>query len=44
MFVSTLSTELLAKMELQAYWDAVGQKYTGCDFYQSALHSTKKIL
>jgi len=21
---------------LQAYWDAIGQKYTGCDFYPSA--------
>jgi D-alanine-D-alanine ligase len=29
---------------LQAYWDAIGQKYTGCDFYQSALLSIKKIL
>ena len=27
---------------LQAYWDAVGQKYTGCDFYQSALTINKK--
>lgn len=27
---------------LQAYWDAVGQKYTGCDFYQSALTFNKK--
>ncbi|RZM23990.1 MAG: ATP-grasp domain-containing protein [Pedobacter sp.] len=26
----------------QAYWDAVGQKYTGCDFYQSALTFNKK--
>lgn len=28
---------------LQAYWDAVGQKYTGCNFYQSALTFNKKI-
>ena len=28
--------------ELQAYWDAIGQKYTGCDFYQSALTFNKK--
>ena len=27
---------------IQAYWDAVGQKYTGCDFYQSALTFNKK--
>jgi D-alanine-D-alanine ligase len=27
---------------LQSYWDAVGQKYTGCDFYQSALTFNKK--
>ena len=27
---------------MQAYWDAVGQKYTGCDFYQSALTFNKK--
>ena len=27
---------------LQAYWDAVGQKYTGCNFYQSALTFNKK--
>lgn len=27
---------------LQAYWDAIGQKYTGCDFYQSALIFNKK--
>lgn len=27
---------------LQAYWDAVGQKYTGCGFYQSALTFNKK--
>ncbi|WP_313269657.1 D-alanine--D-alanine ligase [Epilithonimonas vandammei] len=27
---------------MQAYWDAVGQKYTGCDFYQSALSFNKK--
>ncbi|WP_407406163.1 D-alanine--D-alanine ligase [Chryseobacterium sp.] len=27
---------------LQAYWDAVGQTYTGCDFYQSALTFNKK--
>lgn len=27
---------------LQAYWDAVNQKYTGCDFYQSALTFNKK--
>ena len=27
---------------LQAYWDAVGQKYTGCDFYQCALTFNKK--
>ncbi len=27
---------------LQAYWDAIGQKYTGCDFYQSALTFNKK--
>jgi D-alanine-D-alanine ligase-like ATP-grasp enzyme len=29
---------------LQAYWDAIGQKYTGCDFYQSALTFNKKLL
>ena len=23
--------------ELQGYWNAIGQKYTGCDFYKSAL-------
>lgn len=28
--------------ELQAYWDIVGQKYTGCGFYQSALTFNKK--
>lgn len=28
--------------ELQAYWDAIGQKYTGCNFYQSALTFNKK--
>ncbi|REC48652.1 D-alanine--D-alanine ligase [Chryseobacterium pennipullorum] len=27
---------------LQAYWDAIGQLYTGCDFYQSALTFNKK--
>lgn len=27
---------------LQAYWDAIGQKYTGCGFYQSALTFNKK--
>jgi D-alanine-D-alanine ligase len=27
---------------LQAYWDMIGQKYTGCDFYQSALTFNKK--
>ncbi|SEG61356.1 D-alanine-D-alanine ligase [Halpernia humi] len=27
---------------LQAYWDAVGQRYTGCNFYQSALTFNKK--
>lgn len=27
---------------LQAYWDAVGMKYTGCNFYQSALTFNKK--
>ncbi|WP_090078562.1 D-alanine--D-alanine ligase [Halpernia frigidisoli] len=27
---------------LQAYWDAVHQKYTGCNFYQSALTFNKK--
>lgn len=27
---------------MQAYWDAVGQKYTGCDFYLSALTFNKK--
>lgn len=27
---------------LQAYWDAIGQKYTGCNFYQSALTFNKK--
>lgn len=27
---------------LQAYWDTVGQKYTGCGFYQSALTFNKK--
>lgn len=28
--------------ELQAYWDVIGQKYTGCSFYQSALTFNKK--
>ena len=28
--------------ELQAYWNIIGQKYTGCDFYQSALTFNKK--
>ncbi len=28
--------------ELQAYWDTVGQQYTGCGFYQSALTFNKK--
>lgn len=28
--------------ELQAYWSTIGQKYTGCDFYQSALTFNKK--
>ena len=28
--------------ELQAYWDMIGQKYTGCNFYQSALTFNKK--
>ncbi len=28
--------------ELQAYWDTIGQKYTGCHFYQSALTFNKK--
>lgn len=28
--------------EMQAYWDVVGQKYTGCNFYQSALTFNKK--
>ena len=27
---------------LQAYWDAVGQRYTGCGFYQSAVTFNKK--
>lgn len=27
---------------LQAYWDTIGQKYTGCGFYQSALTFNKK--
>lgn len=27
---------------LQAYWDMIGQRYTGCDFYQSALTFNKK--
>ena len=27
---------------LQAYWAAIGQTYTGCDFYQSALTFNKK--
>lgn len=27
---------------MQAYWDAIGQKYTGCNFYQSALTFNKK--
>lgn len=27
---------------LQAYWDAIGQVYTGCHFYQSALTFNKK--
>ncbi|WP_392437504.1 D-alanine--D-alanine ligase [Cruoricaptor ignavus] len=28
--------------ELQAYWDTIGQRYTGCGFYQSALTFNKK--
>ena len=28
--------------ELQAYWDTIGQIYTGCGFYQSALTFNKK--
>lgn len=28
--------------ELQAYWNTIGQAYTGCDFYQSALTFNKK--
>lgn len=28
--------------ELQAYWDTIRQKYTGCGFYQSALTFNKK--
>lgn len=28
--------------ELQAYWDMIGQCYTGCNFYQSALTFNKK--
>lgn len=28
--------------EIQAYWNAIGQKYTGCNFYQSALTFNKK--
>lgn len=28
--------------ELQAYWDIIGQRYTGCSFYQSALTFNKK--
>ena len=28
--------------ELQGYWNAIGQKYTGCDFYKSALTFNKK--
>ncbi len=28
--------------ELQAYWDTIGQTYTGCNFYQSALTFNKK--
>lgn len=27
---------------MQAYWDSIGQRYTGCDFYQSALTFNKK--
>jgi len=27
---------------LQAYWDLIGQKYTGCNYYQSALTFNKK--
>lgn len=27
---------------LQAYWDCIGQVYTGCNFYQSALTFNKK--
>ncbi|MBF1148747.1 MAG: ATP-grasp domain-containing protein, partial [Cloacibacterium normanense] len=27
---------------LQGYWNAIGQKYTGCDFYKSALTFNKK--
>lgn len=26
----------------QAYWDCIGQKYTGCEFYKSALTFNKK--
>ena len=28
--------------ELQAYWDTIGQRYTGCNFYQSARTFNKK--
>lgn len=28
--------------EIQAYWNMIGQAYTGCDFYQSALTFNKK--
>lgn len=28
--------------ELQGYWNAIGQKYTGCDFYKSSLTFNKK--
>ncbi len=28
--------------ELQAYWDTIGVRYTGCNFYQSALTFNKK--
>lgn len=28
--------------ELQAYWDTIGIRYTGCNFYQSALTFNKK--
>ena len=28
--------------EMQAYWDIIGQRYTGCGFYQSALTFNKK--